>query len=133
MTGCPGCGQSTTQFCAEAVRLQAELDAVKIRTRLSESLREELQAALDAANAAIDAANARNTAYLNAAESIQSKLQAECDKLRADRERLRAMAFGWMYAYACNCADRGVDIRKVELPLIADECLAALAKWEGQP
>ena len=50
-----------------------------------------------------------------------------------ERESIQALTVGWMYAYACNCADNGVDIRHVELPLIFEECKAALNQPETKP
>jgi hypothetical protein len=63
-------------------------------------------------------------------------IQYLMDQVDTEREKVRVLhlqTIGWMYAYACNCADRGVDIRKIELPLIADQCSAALAATEEQP
>lgn len=59
---------------------------------------------------------------------------SELDRLRADlaaekarAERIQTLTAGWMYAYACDLADRGVDIRTMPVRVIVDLCRAELA------
>ena len=49
----------------------------------------------------------------------------ERDRLTVENERTLSMTVGYMYAYACNCMDEGIDIRKLEAPLILEKALAA--------
>ena len=64
------------------------------------------------------------------AAALVRAAQAEIDRLTAENAKLLPMTVGWMYAYACNCVDEGIDIRKLEAPLILAQALAAITEKE---
>jgi hypothetical protein len=43
------------------------------------------------------------------------------NKLENHMEFIRYETLGWMYAYACQAIDKGVDIRQVEVPQIMEQ------------
>jgi hypothetical protein len=55
--------------------------------------------------------------------ALHAKKVAELEKETTSKVFL---ALGWMYGYACRCADRGEDIRTVDLPEIVDQCIYAI-------
>ena len=69
---------------------------------------------------------------IDSAKDVIKSLTAELAEARGEVERRTALVCGYMIAYACNCMDQGVDIRKIECPLILDECEKALAGDAGE-
>ena len=48
-------------------------------------------------------------------------LQDELQKVKQERDGAVMQSIGWMYAYCCTLADKGVDIRKLEVPVIMED------------
>jgi len=69
---------------------------------------------------------------IDSAKDVIKSLTAELAEARGEVERRTALVCGYMVAYACNCMDQGVDIRKIECPLILDECEKAMAGDAGE-
>jgi hypothetical protein len=62
-------------------------------------------------------------------EKKVAETEAELEKETTNKILL---AIGWMYGYACRCADRGEDIRTVDFPEIVDQCIYAIWPEEGK-
>jgi hypothetical protein len=66
----------------------------------------------------------RYETYLDRLCAVEQRYEKRIEQLEAEVHQV----IGWMYAYACTCVDEGVDIRTIDLPEIAEECLPTVRK-----